>query len=562
MIERAKTIPAGTAALVKGLTVLDLVAEAEKPLRFAELQRLAELPKPTFVRILNTLVAFGLVNKDDVRGTYALGRRFLELTHKVWDSFDLQTAAAPELERLSADLGETVALCVLDRDQAQYIDERSGQGLGVRIEVGRRTALHCTAAGKALLAFFDPAVSRGLLDQLSLEAMTAKTITAMTALEADLTLTRARGYAVSYEEHLAGVNSVACAIAGQDGSPIGALVALGPASRFDNARLHPAGRELIAAARRITGHAGSFAISPGPRPRSIKGMQAPDLECVLPWGAELGEAPLWHAEDQRLYWVDILHPAIYRFDPVTSLNEACEPGKLVSAVLLGRDGKLRIASQDGIEQLDFESGRTSAFVDPENGLAQNRLNDAKVGPGGAIWVGSMRLDASKPSGGLYRIAPDGEVQRKDSGITVSNGMDWSPDKRTFYFVDTVPGLIYAYDFEAGSGVLSNRRIFAEIPESEGRPDGLCVDAEGGVWCAIWDGWRINRYAPDGSLERVLDMPVPRPTSVVFGGEDLSTLYITTARTRLPASVLSDAPLSGGLFSCTPGPLGLPTGLFK
>ncbi|MGI9451819.1 MAG: SMP-30/gluconolactonase/LRE family protein, partial [Geminicoccaceae bacterium] len=252
---------------------------------------------------------------------------------------------------------------------------------------------------------------------------------------------------------------------------------------------------------------------------------------------------------------------VYRFDPLSGLNEVCEPGKLVSAVLLGQDGALRIASQDGIEQLEFESSRISPFVDPENGLAQNRLNDAKVGPAGAIWVGSMRLDASKPSGGLYRISPSGEVTRVDSGITVSNGMDWSPDRRIFYFVDTVPGRIYAYDVEPGSGALSNRRIFAEIPESEGRPDGLCVDAEGSVWCAIWDGWRVNRYAPDGSLDRVLDLPVPRPTSVMFGGDDLKTLYITTARTRLPASVLADAPLSGGLFSCTPGPVGLPARLF-
>ncbi|MGI9505878.1 MAG: SMP-30/gluconolactonase/LRE family protein, partial [Geminicoccaceae bacterium] len=455
----------------------------------------------------------------------------------------------------------TVALCTLDGDRALYVDECSGQGLGVRVETGRRTPLHCTAAGKALLAFLDPAVSRGLLERLSLDAMTAKTMTDMTALEADLTLTRARGYAVSYEEHLDGVNSVACAIAGQDGGPVGVLVALGPSSRFDNSHLHPAGRELIAAARRITGHAGSFAISPGPRLRSDKGTRVADLDCVLPWGAQLGEAPIWHPAERRLYWVDILHPAVYRFDPATGMNEVCEPGKLVSAVLLGRDGALRIASQDGIEQLDFESCRISPFVDPENGLAQNRLNDAKVDPSGAIWVGSMRLDASKPSGGLYRISPTGEVMRADGGITVSNGMDWSPDQRTFYFVDTVPGKIYAYDVDPSLGAISNRRIFAEVPESEGRPDGLCIDAEGGVWCAIWDGWRVNRYAPDGMLERVLDMPVPRPTSVMFGGDDLKTLYITTARTRLPASVLADAPLSGGLFACTPGPAGIPAGLF-
>lgn len=561
MTDGRRDIPAGTAALVKGLTVLDLVAEAEGPLRFAELLRRSDLPKPTFVRILGTLVAFGLVKKDEAAGTYSLGSRFLELSHRVWDTFDLQTAAAPELEHLSRELGETVALCRLDGDQVQYLDERSGDGLGVRVDTGRRVPLHCTAAGKAFLAFLDPAVSRGLLDRLSLSATTPKTITDPARLQADLTLTRARGYAVSYEEHLSGVNSVACAIAGQDGSPVGALVALGPSVRLDQSRIHPAGRELIAAARKITGHAGAFAISPRPRPRRTQGDMAPDLECVLPWGAQLGEAPLWHPDEKCLYWVDILHPAIYRFDPQSGVNTACEPGKLVSAVLFGRDGALRVASQDGIESLDFAACRLNPFVDPENGLAQNRLNDAKVGPGGAIWVGSMRIDASKPSGGLYRVTPQGAVERKDSGITVSNGMDWSPDKQTFYFVDTVPGRIYAYDFEPGSGTLSNKRIFAEVPVSAGRPDGLCVDADGNVWCAIWDGWSIHRYAPDGTLDRVLDLPIPRPTSVVFGGPGLETLYITSARTRLSASTLAEAPLSGGLFTCHPGPKGLAPGYF-
>ena len=554
------SVPAGTGALVKGLKVLDLVAEAEAPLRFGELHRRADLPKPTFVRILNTLVAFDLVNKDDAQGTYSLGRRFLELSHRVWDTFDLQTAAAPELERLSREIGETVALCRLDSDQVQYLDERSGHGLSVRVDAGRRVPIHCTAAGKALLASLDPAVFRGLFDRLTLPQMTTNTLTDRERLQADLTLTRARGYAVSFEEHLPGVNSVAASIAGQDGSPVGALVVLGPSARLDQPRIHPAGRELIAAARRITGHAGSFAISPRPRRRSTQGTVA-DLECVLPWGAQLGEAPTWHPGDKRLYWVDILHPAIYRFDPHSGLNETCEPGKLVSAVLFGADDSLRVASQDGIEKLDFDACSLQRLVDPENGLAQNRLNDAKVGPGGAIWVGSMRLDASKPSGGLYRIAPDGNIERKASNITVSNGMDWSPDQRTFYFVDTVPGHIYAYDFEPSVGVLSNRRVFAAIPPEEGRPDGLCVDAEGGVWCAIWDGWHVKRYASDGRVERVLDVPVPRPTSVAFGGYDLGTLYITSARTRLSASTLAEAPLSGGLFAFSPGVRGLPTGKY-
>ena len=298
---------------------------------------------------------------------------------------------------------------------------------------------------------------------------------------------------------------------------------------------------------------------PGPAANRIAPL-ASNVSC--PGGAQLGEAPVWHPDEHRLYWVDILHPAIYRFDPQNGLNESCEPGKLVSAVLFGADGGLSVASQDGIERLDFATGGLQPHVDPENGMVQNRLNDAKVGPGGAIWVGSMRLDASKPSGGLYRIAPDGRVERKDSGVTVANGLDWSPDGKTFYFVDTIPGRIYAYDCEPGTGELSNKRIFAEVPEAEGRPNGLCVDADGFVWCAIWDGWRVNRYDPDGRLDFVLDLPVPRPTSVAFGGEDLATLYVTSARTRLPASTLAEAPLSGGVFACVPGARGLETGKYR
>ena len=224
-------------------------------------------------------------------------------------------------------------------------------------------------------------------------------------------------------------------------------------------------------------------------------------------------------------------------------------------------GRLFVASQDGIAELDFVSGRLEPFVDPEADIPENRLNDAKVDAAGAIWVGSMRLDASRPGGSLYRIGKDGRVDCMESGLTVSNGMGWSPDGRTFYFVDTIPGHIYAYDCDPAAGRLSNRRVFASVPVKEGRPDGLCVDSDGGVWCAIWDGWRVNRYRPDGTLDQVIDMPVPRPTSVAFGGPDLSTLYITTARTRLPASTLSEAPLSGGLFACSPGRSGVPGHVF-
>ncbi|MBB3595060.1 sugar lactone lactonase YvrE/DNA-binding IclR family transcriptional regulator [Rhizobium sp. BK529] len=554
--------PGGTAALAKGLTLLDMVADAPEPLRFAELLRASGLPKPTFARILRTLIAYGLVRQDEARGTYVLGQRFLEMSHRVWESFDLASAAASELERLAGELGETVALCKLDGVMALYLAERSGAGLSVRVEVGRRVPLHSTAPGKALLAFQDPAVGRALIERLTLDRYTSHTITAMEPLQADLTLTRARGYSISYEEHLPGVNSVAAPVMGRDNTPIGVLVALGPSSRLDAANIHPAGRELIAAARRITGAAGAVAISSRPRPRTATGRPMAELSCVLPWGAQLGESPAWHKSERALYWVDILHPAVHRFDPVTGRNETCETGKLVSAVIPVAADRLLVASQDGMEWLDFASGRLTPFASPEAGISDNRLNDAKCGPDGAIWVGSMRIDASKPTGALYRIGADGAAERKEGGIIVSNGLGWSPDGRTFYFVDTVPGLIHAYDCDPSTGALGIRREFARIPVSDGRPDGLAVDAEGAVWCAIWDGWSVRRYLPDGRLDQNIELPVPRPTSVAFGGEDLSTLYITTARTRLPATTLADAPLSGGLFACRPGVAGAQVDLFE
>ncbi|WP_416909975.1 SMP-30/gluconolactonase/LRE family protein [Paracoccus sp. (in: a-proteobacteria)] len=563
MIAPQKAIPTGAAALAKGLALLDLVADAESPLRFAELMRQSELPKPTFARILRTLIAFGLVRHDEAKGTYTLGPRFLELSHRVWDMFDLNSVALPELERLSKDLGETVALCRLDQDQgsAVYLAARSGAGLGVLIETGHRVPLHCTAAGKALLAFQEPTLGRGLVERLTLERFTETTLTSPGALTSDLALTRARGYAISMQEHLPGVNAVAVAIGAPDGTPLGALAVLAPASRLDETNIHPVGRDLIAAARRITGSAGAVAISSRPQPRNRQSRKMADLDCILPWGAQLGEAPVWHPLEQRLYWVDILRPAVYRFDPTTGVNDICVLDKLVSAVLPRSDGGVMIATLDGIETLDFDSARTVPLCHPERDRPENRLNDAKVGRGGAIWVGSMRMDAARPTGALYRVDPDGSFARKESGVTVSNGLGWSPDSGTFYFVDTVPGLIYAYDSAPGTGSLDNRRVFARIPPEDGRPDGLAIDSEGGVWCALWDGWGLRRYRPDGTLDFMIELPVPRPTSLCFGGAANDTLFITSARTRLPASTLSEAPLSGGLFSCKPGISGLTSNLF-
>jgi sugar lactone lactonase YvrE len=149
----------------------------------------------------------------------------------------------------------------------------------------------------------------------------------------------------------------------------------------------------------------------------------------------------------------------------------------------------------------------------------------------------------------------------DRGFHVANGVGWTPDDRLFYFTDTQKQVIYAYDFDLASGEIANRRMFITVPEAEGKPDGMTVDAEGFLWVAHWDGWCVTRYDPDGKVDRVINLPVPRPTSCVFGGPDLQTLYVTSARIRLSAAQLAEAPLSGSVFSIDTGIKGLPENLY-
>lgn len=556
-----RDVPTGAAALAKGLYLLDVIGEAPTPPRFKDLQAATGLPKGTLARMLNTLVLFRLIRQEDSDNTYRLGHRLFELAHRVWESFDLRGAAAPVLDRLAEETRETAALCAIDNDEVLYIDQRSrGGAYGFRIEIGRRAPLHCTAGGKALLAFAQPHEQRAIFDRIVLTGFTDASFTDEAALLADLALSRARGYAISLEEHVAGASSVAAPIFDHTGKAIAAIGVFGPSSRLTSDRLHVTGRDLMAAARQISGNVGATPMNITPSTRLGRASD-PQVECVLPWGAHLAEGPVWSAREKRLYWVDILAPSINRFDPVTRSNEEVVLPRLVSAVVVRRDGGLMALTQAGLESFDFASGTLTPLVDPEAEISDNRFNDGKCDRQGRLWAGTMRLDAGRASGSLYAIKPDLSWERHESGLTVANGLDWSPDGRTFYFADSAPGRIYAYDFDEMAGRLSRRRIFAEIDAASGRPDGLAVDSEGCVWCAIWDGWCLHRYAPDGRLVREVKLPIPRPTSIAFGGDDLKTLFITSARVRLPSRILAEAPFSGGLFTLPVDVPGLPAAEF-
>jgi sugar lactone lactonase YvrE len=196
------------------------------------------------------------------------------------------------------------------------------------------------------------------------------------------------------------------------------------------------------------------------------------------------------------------------------------------------------------------------LLHPEADLPGNWFNDCKCDRQGRLWTGSADRGEKDPTGNLYVIDAGLGVRKVDSGIICSNGPAFSPDGKISYFCDSYARRIFRYDVDPGSGEVGPRRAFATVPDDAGYPDGMTVDSEGFLWNAHWDGWRVTRYAPDGRIDRAIKLPVPRPTAPAFGGEDLKTLYITSASGGLSDAQLKEAPLSGSLFACEPGARGV------
>src|ERR1700722_9494039 len=262
----------------------------------------------------------------------------------------------------------------------------------------------------------------------------------------------------------------------------------------------------------------------------------------------IGEGPRWNAAEQRLYWVDFIEKQnIHSWHPATQELRTYPTEAPVSALAFRRSGDLIVATGGQIATFSVATKKLSSFtsLDDRPGM---RLNDGAVDADGRFWVGSMHSEKQdEPHGSLYRFDANGSVHEMDSGFTVSNGLGWSPDRRTFYFIDTFRRVIYAYDFSAAAGAISNRRVFARTVESDGYPDGLAVDAKGHVLVAFWGGWKVVRYDPDGKSEREIRFPVANPTACAFGGRDLDELYVTTARLALKPDELAKQPMAGDLF---------------
>jgi sugar lactone lactonase YvrE len=270
----------------------------------------------------------------------------------------------------------------------------------------------------------------------------------------------------------------------------------------------------------------------------------------------LGEGPVWAGAEQALYWADIWRPALRRWEPASGNYKTWAMPAPIGSFALRQQGGAVLALKTGLYYFDFQTGATSFITDPEAGRADTRFNDGKCDRQGRFWAGTLDDDGEKlPKGSLYRLDPDGVLHTIRGQVTVSNGLGWSPDNRTFYFTDSPTRNIYAYDFDPESGRISRERIFAH--NERGYPDGLTVDAAGYVWGACWDGWQVVRYAPDGSVDRVVEMPVQRPTSCMFGGPELRQLYVTSASRGLTEAELAKQPLAGSVFVIEAGVTGLP-----
>lgn len=285
--------------------------------------------------------------------------------------------------------------------------------------------------------------------------------------------------------------------------------------------------------------------------------QRTDAICVVDCKNKLGEVPVWDVAEQALYWVDIESALLQRLEPVSGAARSWRLPERVCALALREKGGLVLALASGFAFFDPATGALERLAAPEAHMPHNRMNDGKCDRRGRFWAGTMDDRLTSPTGALYRLDPDLTCRRMELGIGISNSLAWGPDDRVFYFADTLRRTIFAYDFDVETGAIGNRRVFTDCRDQPGDPDGSTVDAEGYLWNAQWDGWRVVRYAPNGRIDRIVDLPVQKPTSCMFGGPDLATLYVTSAVWDLTAEALAKQPHAGGVFALDVGLRGLP-----
>ncbi len=281
-----------------------------------------------------------------------------------------------------------------------------------------------------------------------------------------------------------------------------------------------------------------------------------EVERLLRTSNELGEGPLWNPVEKKLYWIDIPVGHTHRITPGASSYETFVIDQMVGCLALRAKGGFLTALQHGIYLWNPDTNSLEQLIDPEADKPHSRFNGGKVDRAGRFWAGTT---GDNGNSALYRYDADGSIHVMQTGVTCSNGLGWSPDNRTMYYNDSQVGTMWVYDFDFASGDIANRRVFYK--SDKGEPDGLTVDREGCIWTAVWGGWCVLRFDPDGKIMTRIEMPVERPTCPIFGGENLDELYVTSAIADLTPQKRLAQPHAGDLFRISAGVKGFPEPLF-
>jgi IclR family transcriptional regulator, acetate operon repressor len=525
----------GTAALDKALDVLDAVANARTGMSQAELSQALGLPRTTMYRLLGTLVGRGLVRRDPLRRVYSLGTRCFEYARNAYAMPDLVAAASTELRALRDMTGETTYLATLDGIEVVSLERCDGaHSHRSHAAVGQRKPLHCTSQGKAILAAMPPEQRDAIVRELHLTALTPRSITERRRLSAELRLTATRGWSIDDEEIVLGVRCCGAAIVDKLGQVRGAISVAAPAFRMTVERIELLGPEVAEAARRIGAQ-----ISAAPAQR----LQGEPRVVAGDWAFE-GAAPCWWPQGNALLWADRLAPAVHIAN--------AQDDRILAALdtpiqhLLAHPAGAAVCAGSSWALIDAQ-GRTQALA----GMPTQPMTALCQAGAGQLWAcfadaaaddrADSRADhrADPPRWRIAEYSADGQWRGGWRLAEPATAMAWSADAQTLYIACAGSGSLFAA--RLGSSALQR---LATVPKGSGQLSGLVVDRQGGVWTALRGGWSVARFDPDGSLDRVVALPVASPSGLALGGGDL---YITSSRDAVSREALDAAPLSGRLF---------------
>ncbi len=269
--------------------------------------------------------------------------------------------------------------------------------------------------------------------------------------------------------------------------------------------------------------------------------------------ATLGEGPAWDAKSQTLYWVDVLEKRIY-----AGSRLFLQLDDVVSCLAPRKDGGFVIAQRFGFWTFDPDTNKLFTLASPKGEPSNNRFNDGKCDPRGRFVAGTMDHNEQETSGSLYSLSPEGRIKKLLKDVRISNGLAWSPDCKTMYFIDTPTREVRAFEYDIETGAIANPRLLIHFEDTFGWPDGMTTDSKGNLWIAMWGGARITQWDSKGILMEQFGIPALNPTSCVFGGPDLNQLFITTARVGMDAAALKKYPQAGGVFRMQTNVTGMPT----